>query len=120
MRAPKNTVKNLPVGSSMRRKTKNPSSTPKAKKNRSASRFYEVKIRLTAEEYARGQPYFDVQKYLPKFFMDAYMEKVNRAETNNKPARLRTLMGNMDLLEPVLKEMCAQGKLNFLKDFFGN
>ena len=110
----KNLTRNLPVGRNTGRGGKKGNSTPDREKTRSTARYVEVKIRLTAEEYARGQPYFGVQKYLSKFFMDAYMEKVNRADANSKSARLRTLMGNMELLEPVLKEMCAQGKLNFL------
>jgi hypothetical protein len=110
----KNTQKYLPVGSSMRRNAKKRSSTPKAKKPRSTRRYVEVKIKLSAEEYTRGQLYFGDQKYLSKFFLDAYTEKVNRAESNNKAARLRIIAGNMDLLEPVLKEMWQQGKLNFL------
>jgi hypothetical protein len=112
----KNRAKNLPVGSSMKRKTQKGNSTPKAPKTRSTPQFYEVKIRMSAEDFARGKPYFDELKYLPKFFMDAYAEKVNRAEANNKSARLRTLMGNMELLEPVLTEMAKCGKLNFLKE----
>jgi hypothetical protein len=115
----KNLAKNVPVGRNTGRKTQKGNSTPKAKKTRSTPRFYDVKIRLTADEYARGQPYFDSLKYLPKFFIDAHAEKVNRAESNSKSARLRTLMGNMDLLEPVLKEMHAQGKLNFLSNSIG-
>jgi hypothetical protein len=113
---PKDKPGNLPVGRNMRRKAKKGNSTQKAKKTRSASRLVEVKIRLSAEDYARGQPYFDELKYLPKFFVDAYMEKVNRAESNSKSARLRTLMGNIEILEPVLIEMAKCGKLNFLKE----
>lgn len=108
--------KNLPVGTSARRKIKKGNSTPKANKTRCTSRFVDVKIRVSADLYARGLPYFDEFKYLPKFFMDAYSEKVNRAEANNKSARLRTLTGNMEILEPVLIEMAKRGKLNFLKE----
>jgi len=112
----KNTRKNLPVGTSAGRKRKKGNSTPNAGKNRRTSRFVEVKIRIPADLYARGLPYFDEIKYLPKFIMDAYAERVNRAEANNKSARLRILMGNIDLLEPVLLEMAKLGKLNFLKN----
>ena len=97
--------KNLPVGTTMKRKIKNGSSTPKVTKPRPTSRFVEIKIRLTAEEYARGLPYFQELKYLPRFFLDAYTEKVNRAESNSKAARLRILAGNVELLEPIIKEM---------------
>jgi len=105
---------NLPVGSSMRRGGKKGNSTRKPKKTRSTPRYFEVNIRIPAEDYARGQPYFDDRKYLPKFILDAYQEKVNRAEANNKAARLRILAGNIELFEPVLKEMYKQGKLNYL------
>jgi hypothetical protein len=111
---------NLPVGSAMRRKTQKGNSTPKAKKTRSVPRFFEVKIRITAEEYARGKAHFQEQKYLSRFVLDAYTEKVNRAEANSKAARLRILAGNIDLLEPILKEMFLQGKLNFLKEQNGS
>jgi len=108
--------KNLPVGRNTRRKIKKGSSTPKTSKNRCTSRFVDVKIRMSAELYARGLPYFDELKYLPKYLIDAYTERVNRAESNNKAARLRILMGNMDLLQPILEEMAKCGKLNFLKE----
>ena len=107
-------AKFVPVGSSMKRKAKKGSSTRTAKKTRSTPRYFEVKIRIPAEDYVRGQAYFDEKKYLPKFFLDAYQEKINRAEANNKAARLRLLAGNIELLEPILKEMHKQGKLNFL------
>ena len=110
----KKVVKNLPVGSGERRKIKNGNSTQKVKKPRSTPRYFEVKFRISAEEYARGLPYFDELKYLPKFLLDLYRERVNRAEANNKSARQRILVGNVELLEPVLKEMKAQGKLDFL------
>ena len=112
--------KNLPVGRNTRRKTKKGSSTPLTSKNRCTSRFVDVKIRMSAELYARGLPYFDELKYLPKYLIDAYTERVNRAESNNKAARLRILMGNMDLLEPVLKDMAKLGKLDFLKEIIND
>jgi hypothetical protein len=104
----------LTTGNSARLKTKKGNSTQKAQKKRSTPRFYEVKIRINAEEFARGQSYFKEQKYLSRYVLDAYLEKVNRAEAYDKAARLRTLVGNMELLEPVLKEMFVQGRLNFL------
>lgn len=114
MKVSKNLPNNLPVGSSMKRNGKKGNSTPKAKKTRPTARYFEVKLRLTADEFSKGQPYFGSQKYLSKFFMDAYMEKVNRAEANSKSARMRRLMGDIEILEPVLKEMYAQGKMDFL------
>jgi hypothetical protein len=103
----------VPVGS---RSASKGNSTPKPKRTRSAPRFYEVKIRLPAEEFARGQPYFGELKHLGKFMLDAYKEKLNRAESNDKAGRLRVLANNIELLEPMLKEMAERGKLNFLKD----
>ena len=116
MRTTKNTSKSVPVGSVVKRKAKKGNSAPKAKTKRSTPRFFDVKIRITAEEYARGIVYFQDKKYLPRFVMDAFREKLNRAEANDKSARLRILTGNMELLEPLLKEMYAQGKLDFLKE----
>jgi len=112
----KNKPRKLPVGTSMRLDAKKRNSTGENKKTRSTGRFIEVKIRIPADEYARGLPYFDEPKYLPKFILDSYRERVNRAEANNKTARLRILAGNMDLLEPIIKELNAQGRLNYLKE----
>jgi len=109
-------AKNLPVGTATKREAKNGNSTPKAKKTRSLPRFFEVKIRVTADEFTRGMPYFQELKYLPRFVLDAFREKLNRAEANDKAARLRILAGNMDLLEPLLKEMYAQGRLSYLSE----
>jgi hypothetical protein len=101
----------VPVGS---RITTKGSSTPKPKKTRSAPRFYEVKIRIPAEDFARGQPYFGELKHLGKFMQDAYKEKLNRAESNDKAGRLRVLANNIEILLPVITEMHKQGKLDFL------
>jgi hypothetical protein len=103
----------VPVGSSM---VKNRNSTPKAKKPRSTARYVRVEIRLTRAEYDRGLAYFEEEKFLGRFLLDAYREKLNRAEANDKAGRLRILSGNIALLEPVLKEMYSQGKLDFLKE----
>jgi hypothetical protein len=54
----------LPVGNVAGRKAKKGNSTRKAKKTRSTLRYFEVKIRIPAEEYARGQAYFAEKKYL--------------------------------------------------------
>ena len=115
----KNTLKKTRTASGTKRKNKNGSLTQSAKKTRSTPRYFEVKIRLSAEDYARGEPYFDDKKYLQKFLMDAYNEKVNRAESHDKETRLRKLKSNMELLEPILMEMYKQGKLNFLKILSG-
>jgi hypothetical protein len=110
----KKALKKPSIGSDTRRKTKTGNSTPKSKIKRPAPRFYEVKIRITAEEYAWGLPYFDEQKYFQKFVLDAYREKVKRSEAHDKEAKYRALVGNINLLEPILREMYRQGKLVFL------
>jgi hypothetical protein len=69
---------------------------------------------LPAEDFARGQPYFGELKHLGKFMLDAYKEKLNRAEANDKAGRLRVLANNIELLLPILTEMHKQGKLAFL------
>ena len=104
----------VPVATVAGRKSKKGSSTSKAKKTRCITRYFDVTVRISAEEHARGKPYFEETKRLPRFVLDAYREKLNRAESNDKSARLRILAGNIDILEPVLKEMYAQGKLAFL------
>jgi len=112
----KNTPKNLPVGRNTKRIAKKGNPTPKKPKKRAMPRFYDVKIRITADDYIRGQPYFQEKKLLPRFVFDAYIERVNRAESNNKTARFRALTGNIELLLPVLKEAAAQGRLDFFKE----
>jgi hypothetical protein len=113
----KKTLKKPSIGSDTRRKTKTGIPSPKKRKTRPVSRFYEVKIRITAEEYAWGLPYFEEQKYLQKFIMESYREKVKRAEAHDKESKQRALASNMNLLEPLLREMFNQGKLEFL---YGN
>jgi len=110
----KKTLASASIGSDKRSKIKSGSSTQKTKKKPPMPRFYEIKIRLTAEEYAWGLPYFGELKYLPKFLAEAYREKVKRAEAHDKEAKQRALVINMNLLEPVLQEMHRQGKLGFL------
>jgi len=105
---------NLPVGSIAKPKSKKGNSTQKAKKTRSTPRYYELKVRISAEDYTRGKPFFQEHKYLLKFLMDAYNEKINRAEAINKAARLKILAGNVELLLPIIQEMHREGKLNFL------
>jgi hypothetical protein len=115
MRA-KSSLKGLPVATVAGRGAKKGNSTPTANTPRSTGRYIDLKIRLPIEEYNRGPPYFKSEKHLGRFVLEAYREKVNRAEANDKTARLRILAGNTDLLEPVLKEMHAKGKLNFLNN----
>jgi hypothetical protein len=67
-------------------------------------------------DFQRGLPYFESRENLNKFVLDAYQERVNRAEANDKSSRLRKLITDMSLLQPLLREMWDQGKLNFLKD----
>ena len=110
----KNMAKNLPVGTATKRNAKKANSTPIVKKNRSTRRYFEVKIRIPMDDFYRGQPYFHEEKYLSRYVLDAYLERVNRAEANSKSARTRILAGNIELLLPIIKEMHAQGMLNFL------
>lgn len=76
-------------------------------------KFQDKFIEKPGKEFGK-QLNFDELKYFPKFLLDAYRERINRAEANNKAARLKILAGNIELLEPILKEMHKQGKLNFL------
>ena len=108
-------TKNLPVGTAAKRNVKIGNSTPKAKKPSFRKRYFEVKIRIPEEDFARGQPFFHEEKYLSRYVLGAYQERVNRAEGNSKSARTRILAGNIELLLPIIKEMHSQGKLDFLK-----
>jgi hypothetical protein len=110
----KNTAKKPSIGTDMRCKQKKGNPTPRAKTKRPTPKFYDVKIRLSVEDYARGLPYFANQKHFSKFILDAYWEKVKRAEAHDKEAKQKRLTSDMNALEPVLKEMYAQGKLSFL------
>ncbi|MDR1902552.1 MAG: hypothetical protein LBQ88_09765 [Treponema sp.] len=86
-------------------------STRKAKKPRSTRRYFEVKIRIPTEDFVRGQSYFHEEKYLSRYVLDAYLEKVNRAEANDKKARIKKLLTDEDLLLSVLTHMQETGKL---------
>ena len=110
----KNTLKKPSITSDNKCKTKTGSSIPKKSKTSPAPRFYEIKIRITAEEYDSGKPFFEELKYLPKFVVEAYREKVKRAEAADKFTRQRTIASNMNLLLPLIREMYQQGKLDFL------
>ena len=116
MGAVKNTPKYPRIGTDTRRKIKKGTSTPKKKKTLLKKRFYEIKIRITAEEFERGLPFFEGQKYLQKYVLDAYREKVKRAEAHDKEAKQKTLINNAALLEPAIIELHKQGKLDFLID----
>jgi hypothetical protein len=104
------------IGTAIERNIKKGNSTQKNEKGRSAPRFYEIKFRIPAEDFARGQPYFQEQKYLARFILDAYREKVNRSESYDKAGRLRAMKNNMDLFLPILKTLHAEGKLDFLRE----
>jgi hypothetical protein len=102
---------NVPVGS---RPVKRGNSTPKTKTSRSRARYVDLKIRLPVDEYNRGLPYFGDAKNLARYIVEAFREKINRAESNDKAGRLRALANNIEMLLPVITEMYKQGKLNFL------
>ena len=116
----KKAPKKVTIGTAVERKTKKGNSTPKARAKSPTVRFFEIKVLMSTEDYDRGKPYFQEQKYLYRFMLDAYREKVNRSESYDKAGRLRALANNMDLLAPILKEMHAQGKLNFLNEKTGS
>jgi hypothetical protein len=114
MREAKKLANNVPSGTATGRGAKKGNSTQKAKTKRSTGRFFKVEIRLTREDYSRGMPYFENEKSLAGFVLDAYREKINRAESNDKARRLGKLLADETLLLPVLKHMQETGKLNFL------
>jgi hypothetical protein len=87
---------------------------PKGGTKPSAARCVRLKVMIPVEDYERGLPYFGSRKNLNRYVVESFRERVNRSAANDKTARLRTLMGNIEILEQVLKEMYAQGKLNFL------
>jgi hypothetical protein len=111
-----NKSKNLPIGSTIKHKTKKSNSTSKAKKTRSVARFFDVKVRLTSEEFVRGLPYFKEKRYISRFLLDAYSEKINRAESNDKAGRIRILANNAELILPIIKELYKQGELDFFRE----
>jgi hypothetical protein len=101
----------VPVGNKTAQKGK---STPKTKTPRSTARYVEVKIRITRDDFTRGLPYFENEKYLGRFALDAVLEKINRAESRDKAGRLKKLLADETLLLPVLKHMQEAGKLKFI------
>ena len=112
--APKKPPKMVQNSTAMKRKAKFWKTIPEKQKKRSVPRFYEIKIRITAEEYARGLPYFTGQKYLSKFLLDSFREKINRAEANDKKIAAVRFRNDAKILEPLLRELYQQGKLDFL------
>ena len=115
----KKTLKTVQNSTAIKRKAKIGKTTQEKQKQRSVPRFYEIKIHITAEEYARGLPYFANQKNLPKFLLDSFREKINRAEANDKKIAQARLRNDAKILEPLLHELYQQGKLNFLFDSLG-
>jgi hypothetical protein len=101
----------VPVGS---RTAPKGNSTQKTKTHRSTARYVEVRIRITREEFDRGQPYFKNEKNLGRFILEAYKEKVNCSAANDKTSRLRVLANYIELLLPIITEMHKQVKLDFL------
>ena|GEM_PF-2991307 len=110
----KNTAKKPSIGTDTKRKTKTGKTIPRVNNKPAQPRFYDVKIRISAEEFARGLPFFEGQKYLQKFALDAYREKIKRAEAHDKEAKQKSLVSNMALLLPVIQEAHSQKKLDFL------
>jgi hypothetical protein len=101
----------VPVGNRIAPKG---NSTQKAKTNRSTARYIDVKIRIPRDEFTRGLPYFEHEKNLSRFVLEAYREKVNRSESRDKDGRLKKLLTNEALLLPVLKHLQETGELDFL------
>jgi hypothetical protein len=112
----KNTRKKPSITSDNKRKTKKGSSLPKTQKKSDTAHFHKVEFWITAEEYESGKPFFEEPKYLPKFAVEAYREKVKRTEAADKFTRQRTLASNVKLIEPLIRELFDQGKLGYLND----
>ena len=77
-----------------KRKIKKGTSLPKKQNKCCVPHFYDVKIRITAEGYDRGLPFFENKKYLENFIQKAYIEKVKHLESHDKFTRQRTLASN--------------------------
>jgi hypothetical protein len=106
--------KNLPTSSVAKRGTKKGVYTPKPKKKRSTGRYMQIMIRLSKEDFDRGLPYFGDKDSLKKYVIEAFHEKVNRAEANDKAARTKKLLTDENLLLSVLTHMKETGKLKSL------
>jgi hypothetical protein len=112
----KNTRKKFSITSDNKRKIKKGSSLPKKPNKSDTAHFYEVRFWITKDEYDSGKPFFEGPKYLPKFAVEAYREKVKRAEAADRFTKKRSQEGNIKFLEPILQEMFKQGKLDFLNE----
>jgi hypothetical protein len=88
--------------------------SPVEKNEAVEGQFLIVKIRVVKSDYERGLPYFGSRRKLNEFIVEAFKEKVNRAEANDKAAKRQQVITNAALLEPVIRELHEQGKLNFL------
>ena len=97
-----------------KRKIKTGRSTAEKQNKSHAPLFHIVEIRLSDDDYQRGLPYFENKKYLNNFIQKAYMEKVKHLESHDKFTRQRTLASNSKLIEPLIKELFEQGKLDYL------
>jgi hypothetical protein len=89
-------------------------STQKTETGPLAGRYVRLEIRVPLEDYERGLPYFGTRKNLNQYAVEALMERINRAEANDKAGRLKKLLTDEDLLMAVLKHMKETGKLNSL------
>jgi hypothetical protein len=71
-------------------------------------------IRLPKDDFNRGLSYFGDKPNLKNYVIEAYRERVNRAEANDKAGHLRKLLTDEALLLTVLQHMKETGKLDFL------
>jgi len=110
----KNTQKKPSITSDNKRKTKKGSSLPKTQNKSDTARFYKVEFWITKDEFDSGKPFFEDTKYMPKFAVEAYREKVKRAEAADRFTKKRSQEGNIKFLKPILHEMFKQGDLDFL------
>jgi hypothetical protein len=81
----------------------------------STARYLRLKIMIPLEDYERGLPYFGSRRNLNQYVVESFMERVNRAEANDKAGRLKRLKNDADLLLPAIRELAAQGQLEFLR-----
>jgi hypothetical protein len=65
-----------------------------------------------------GDPISEIRNTSADILLMPAGKKINRAEANDKSARPRILLGNIEILEPLILEMYKRGKLNFLKELF--
>jgi hypothetical protein len=108
--------KNLPTSTVKKPGKKRHNQIPKTKKRAVVPRYVQFMIRLSTDDFLRGLPYFQDRENLKRFTLEAVREKINRAEANDKAARMKKLVTNMDELADVLREMAKSGKLGFLME----